>query len=319
MNSNNSSLAVNKIIKLSNGDCEIEIASCLSIFIITYNRKEPLRETLEMLKASPWLYCKITILDNCSTDDTSTMVAEVEPNFPNLNYLCNVTNIGLGANAIQPFLMSHTPYTWVLCDDDYLDFSHIEDVVEALRLQHAKLILVGGHPDEERFGSGQLATPQELMKVGVNYYRDNSFLPSTIYATEFARNHLAACYSFCNFNYPHVALALTAVQEALPVYVSRHRFVTPSIGTQSYSRREQMVWWYRLACTVPDQAERKRLLTSQWQGPLDPTGLYGIFNTALRLRLYNIALQLVFIFKGQVLSSFATMVRARMQGVRCEK
>lgn len=295
------------------------LSELVCIYIITYNRSQQMSETIRNLLNSPFSKCDITILDNFSTDNT---FQEYELKFSSkstVTYKRNITNIGASANAIQPFLMSHTPYTWVLCDDDYLDFAHIEDVVEALRLQQAKLILVGGHPDEERFGSGQLTTPQELMKVGVNYYRDNSFLPSTIYATEFARKHVATCYSFCHFNYPHVALALTAVQEALPVYVSRHRLITPSIGTQSYSSQEQMVWWYRLSCTVPDQSERKRLLTSQWQGPLDPTGLYGILNTALRLRLYKIALQLVFIFKGQVLSSFATMIRARLRGVRYEK
>lgn len=295
------------------------LSDLVGIYIITYNRSKQMSETIRNILNSPFSICNITVLDNFSTDNTFQEFERNFSNSPSVAYKRNVTNIGASANAIQPFLMSHTPYTWVLCDDDHLDFTRVEDVVATLRLQQAKLILVGGHPDEERFGSGQLATPQELMRTGVNYYRDNSFLPSTIYHTEFARKHLAACYSFCHFNYPHVALALQAVQEALPVYVSHHRLVTPTIGTQSYSRREQMLWWYRLACTVPDHAERKRLLTSQWQGPLDPTGLYGILNTALRLRLYNIALQLVLIFKGQVLISFATMVRARMQGARCVK
>lgn len=292
------------------------IKDLLSIFVITYNRQKPLRETLLSLKASSWACCRITVLDNCSTDATSLVVHEMIGDFQDLHYIRNITNIGLAANAIQPFLMARTPYTWVLCDDDEMDFTQVGDIEEALRTRQPTLALVGGHPEIRRRGAQELSTPLALLESGVNYYRDNSFLPSTIYCTDFARRHLCACYSFCYFNYPHVALGLAAADESRLVYISKNRLVTPTVGTQSYSSREQLLWWFELAQTVKDTTERKRLLTSQWEGPLDPSGLYGLLNTAIRLKLYRVAFRLVIAFNLRVPVSLANMILARLRGLK---
>lgn len=298
------------------GTATDSIKDLLSIFVITYNRQKPLKETLLSLKSSSWSDCRITVLDNCSTDETSSVVHELIDDFPDLHYIRNITNIGLAANAVQPFLMSRTPYTWVLCDDDKMDFTQVGDIEEALRSRQPTLALVGGHPEMQRRGAQELSTPKALLESGVNYYRDNSFLPSTIYCTDFARSHLSACYRFCYFNYPHVALALAATAESKLVYVSKNRLVTPTVGTQSYSSSEQLLWWYELAQTVKDTTERQRLLTSQWEGPLDPSGLYGLLNTAIRLKMYRIALILLISFNFRILVSLAYMTVARLRGVR---
>lgn len=288
----------------------------LSIFVITYNRCVELLATLKQLRDSPWAKCKITVLDNCSTDDTMEVVRNIQQIFPALTYIRNDINIGPAANAIQPFLMSQTPYTWILCDDDELDFSQVADIEEALTSRRPRLAMVGGHPETHRRGAEGFATPQMLLDSGVNYYRDNSFLPSTIYETDFARQHVCDCYRFCYFNYPHVAIGLAAVMESQLVYVSKNSLVTPSIGTQSYSSRDQLLWWYELSQSIKDKKERKRFLTSQWKGPLDPSGLYGLLNTAIRLKHYRIALQLVRIFNFQVPVSIATMAISRLKGIR---
>jgi glycosyltransferase involved in cell wall biosynthesis len=296
-----------------------ELPEILSIYVITYNRAAKLVQTLKDVIESPLGTCNITVFDNCSTDETQ---AEFQRNFStrdNVRCIRNTVNIGAAANTILPLINSTTEYTWVLCDDDYLDFTSIADVVTQLQTKTLDLILVGGHSEDLRLGAGLSGTPRELMRAGVNYYRDTSFLPSTIYRTSFARRYIATCYSYCHFMYPQMALAFGAVSTGARTYVSQHRLVTASIGTQSYSAYQQLGWWFGLSETISDTNDRKSVLVSQWAGPLDPTGLYGLLNTAVRLRRFEIALRLIFIFNWRVLRAVWTMLRARARGVRYEK
>lgn len=288
----------------------------LSIFIITYNRAARLRETLEALAASPFARCRMVVLDNCSTDDTQGVVTMLSQQSANLEYRRNVTNIGLGANAVQPFLLSDTAYTWVLCDDDYFDFGQVDDVFDVMLSRSAKLLIVGGHAEPMRDGGGCTAKASTLVDKGLNYFRDTSFLPSTIYSTSFARGFITECYSFCAFHYPHMAIVLGAYREDVPCYVSNARLVTPSIGTQSYSQTSQMLWWFGLARTIGDRSVRRDFLASQFVGPLDRTGLYGLLNTLIRMKLYAKMLAILPLFNFRVIGAITRMIVARARGVR---
>lgn len=293
-----------------------ELSRTLEIYIITYNRADALMDTVESLLSSPFSSCSITVLDNCSTDDTAYRVLQLAEQHPQLRHVRNVANIGAGANAIQPFLMSRAPYVWVVCDDDYLDFTDYEDVRAALDAAAASLIIVGGHEEPVRDGGGSSAGPRSLMSEGLNYFRDTSFLPSTIYSTVFARDFLAECYAFCSFHYPHVAILLGAHRSDALCYVSRSRLVTPSIGTQSYSQTAQMQWWFGLAGTIPDREVRRQFLKSQFVGLLDRTGLYGLVNTLVRMRLWSRVAETLLLFHVRIVPALARMIGARLRGVR---
>lgn len=291
-----------------------ELPQLLSVYVITYNRSEKLIETVKGLAASPLRRCNITIFDNCSTDDTQ---AEFEKNFSGLeNFKCvrNSINIGLAANIMLPLIDSCTEYTWVLCDDDYLNLNHISDVVDALDSKNFDLIMVGGHDEKKRIGCGQSGTPQELIRCGVNYYRDTSFLPCTIYRTSFARKYVVNGYSYCHFVYPHMSYIFGAVNSEARVYVSQHRWVTASIGTQSYSTRQQLAWWFGLSGQLQNVQEKKSMLTSQWVGPLDRTGLYGAINTTIRMKQFTLTLILIRTFKIAVIVSIIRMLKNRFSG-----
>lgn len=292
------------------------VRNLLEIYIITYNRSFDLVETVRGLLQSPFSVCNITILDNNSPDDTAEKLRSIVAENPQVRHVRNVINIGAGANAIQPFLMSGTPYTWVVCDDDYLDFSQTDDVLAALQAGLDKLVIVGGHAEPVRLGAGARTDPASLIGQGLNYFRDTSFLPSTIYSTAFARTYLAECYAFCALHYPHVAILLGAYREGVSCYVSKTRLVTPSIGTQSYSQTAQMRWWFGLADTISSRAVRRQFLASQFVGLMDRTGLYGLFNTLVRMRLYGKAFTTLQLFNFRMIGAFTRMIRARARGIR---
>lgn len=297
----------------------LDVSDVLEVYIITYNRADNLVDTVNRLLSSPFSSCAITVLDNRSTDNTALKLKRIVADNPQVKHVRNVTNIGAGANAIQPFLMSQKPYTWVVCDDDYLDFSQADDVLDVLRANAAKLLIVGGHAEPVRRGGGLSADPRLLIEKGLNYFRDTSFLPSTIYSTAFARDYLAECYAFCAMNYPHVAILLGAYHAGVPCYVSKTRLVTPSIGTQSYSQTAQMCWWFGLAKTIHSRPVRRQFLASQFVGLLDRTGLYGLINALVRMKLYKKAFATLLLFKFRVIVAITRMIGARARGVRYPK
>lgn len=109
----------------------------LKIILITYNRSYFLNRTLKQLFAedSPIKKCDITVLDNASTDNTAEIVSEYQKKFPNLYYKKNPLNIGGNANIVRAFetgAVSGKEYVWVLCDDDYYDWSNFDAVLKAM-------------------------------------------------------------------------------------------------------------------------------------------------------------------------------------------
>lgn len=105
----------------------------LQIVLVTYNRVKYLKRTLKQLLAedSPVKDYAITVLDNASTDETSSLLKEYCLKYPNLTHIRRKINIGGDANICRAFeygVNSGKEYMWVLCDDDVYDFTHWEDV-----------------------------------------------------------------------------------------------------------------------------------------------------------------------------------------------
>lgn len=289
------------------------VCSLLSIFIITFNRASDLCRTLDALNLSLLSNCKITVLDNCSVDETSVVVKKKADENVNIIHRLNKVNIGSAANAVQAFILSETQYTWVICDDDEYDLSKLYDVINVMLEKAPELILVGGHHEKIRKGQGQIGTCKELMKKGhdVEFYRDVSFLPGAIYKTEFALKCISDCYKFCFFNYPQIAFAFKVANSDCLVYVSQNRWVTATIGGQSYTSKEQFLWWQGLSNEISDLSERRVFMAANHRGPLDQSGLYGLMNAAFRNRCFSVLISIVYLYKTRVIYSIFTMISKR--------
>lgn len=105
----------------------------LQIYLITYNRKDKLKNTLDNLVKSPIKDYDITILDNASTDGTSEIIEQYCNVYKNLKHIRHNVNIGGNANICRAFEMAtncNKDYCWILCDDDKYDFSNWNEVEE---------------------------------------------------------------------------------------------------------------------------------------------------------------------------------------------
>src|SRR5436190_11169841 len=119
----------------------------LEIFIFTYNRAESLRRTLSQLTAEPVRSCRITVLDNHSTDGTPEVCAAKKNSLPNFRHVRHPKNIGGLANYLRGIELAEAKYTWVICDDDSFDFSKAADIFAEIAKGETDIISVGveGH------------------------------------------------------------------------------------------------------------------------------------------------------------------------------
>lgn len=246
MTNNNKNLNISKFEMLSNK---------LEIFIITFNRASLLLNTLEQLKNSPFSFCKITILDNCSTDNTLAIAKSKKAEFINLCVITNKLNIGGDANVIRAIELSNGIYTWVLCDDDNYDFSDCSDVIDAILNERYDLIHMGAHSEYWKYGA-IAATPKELIAMGYPYFKYCSFLPCNLFRTQRFYNSIISAYNNIHNLYPHLPFLIDFLTNNDLIYVAKNRIVTAVIGAQVYSGKEILEKWFNCSKLLSDRKYR---------------------------------------------------------------
>ena len=191
--------------------------SDLEIAIITYNRANYLKKTLESIFAehSPTKTCSVCVYDNHSTDDTPSILAEYAQKYPNFSFVSNRRNIGLSGNICKAFENATYKYIWILCDNDKIDWQYWPSVVKGLQEEH-DIVLAA------RF----FISPHKEASVGLKLAQI-TFLPSAIYKTEYLTDEVMSWT--CNNTYtvlPHLTLACAIVNNGADIYVPENSVIT---------------------------------------------------------------------------------------------
>ena len=124
----------------------------LQIVIITYNRAEYLKRTLDDFtnRTSPIREFDILILDNHSNDNTSEVVESYSSKFQNINYIKNNHNVGANANIAKAFEYNQKEYLWIVADDDVYDWSCWDEVEQAI-VNNEKAIVISRMDLQEQY------------------------------------------------------------------------------------------------------------------------------------------------------------------------
>lgn len=295
------------------------LAEKLEIVIITYNRAKFLISTLKQIEESPFSRCKVTVLDNKSTDSTVRETLNIKPNFRELVITTNKVNIGANANVIRAFETSNSHYTWVLCDDDKYDFSYCEDVIDAIINEEYNLIHMGAHEEYWKF-CGISATPRDLVSRGYPYFKYSSFLPCNILRTEFFYKSIIKAYSNIVNWYPHMPCLIELYETDELVYIAKNRIVTAVIGNQDYFGTIYLEKWFNCAHLLNKRKDKLILQLSQsiilkndstisWNRILFSYGLYSLykghdFRSTIRLFSVTNSFQTLILLISILLSPF---------------
>ena len=90
----------------------------LEVYILTYNRAAYLRESIASVLASTFKDFTLTVVDNCSTDNTKEVVESFSD--PRLKYVKHPENIGGINNINSAIRMSTADYIVLFHDDDMM-------------------------------------------------------------------------------------------------------------------------------------------------------------------------------------------------------
>ncbi len=236
-----------------------ELSEILEICLITYNRASFLDKTLSALMEGPLSRAKINVIDNCSTDSTGEICVKYKTRHPHINIVRHKMNIGGLGNILTAMQMPTSDYVWFLCDDDILDFSQCDDLLEALQDGMHDLILVGTAPGIQ-LQWGMEGSYKELAWENPCLFASMSFLPSCIYRSSLVDSCvIQQAYMIGSNLFPHLAIAGTLYDKDASLYLL-HRPVLKHGSADPY-------WWTALefashsaqTCTraILDPAARK--------------------------------------------------------------
>jgi glycosyltransferase involved in cell wall biosynthesis len=235
----------------------------LEILVFTYNRADNLRRTLGELAESPFAGCQVTVLDNCSTDDTPAVCEELGSRFPRFRTIRHTRNIGLGPNYLRAVELSRSRYSWVLSDDELFDFSDCQDVIDAIEEGEVDLISLGSG-GQQPWERGLRATTQELFARGQRYFFVFTFVAGVIFRTEQFDSHcVAAGYRNSDNLYPQFEHILQCLLQNRLVYASRSQITRRNMRPTLETIGTNMHWFVaamRSNDTIPDRAIRSRAI-----------------------------------------------------------
>ena len=195
----------------------------LEVLCITYNRADDLDRTLRQLAESPVAGCRITVLDNASTDDTPVVCAGHLLSLPQLRTVRHRKNVGASANYLHAVELAEAPYTWIICDDDTYDFSLFEDVIDAITSESFDLVSLGA-AGGYRWVRGVSTTTTELAGSNPGFHIVSSFVPSLIFRTSlFDSSALAQGYAFAGSLFPHFPFVRACAEQTRSIYVAREQ------------------------------------------------------------------------------------------------
>jgi glycosyltransferase involved in cell wall biosynthesis len=232
----------------------------LEILIITYNRAKYLERTLAQLLESPFSQCKITVLDNCSTDGTPIICEKHQPLFHNLRIVRHKRNIGACANYLRAVELSESLYTWILCDDDTFDFGDCADVIEAIESEKFDLISLGsaGGFDWKR---GEITTGTDLAKNDSHYFSISSFIPILIFRTElFDSECMAKGYHNAVNVFPHFEFVKKSVEDNFSIYIAKGQIVRKGGDNKVFSALHWFTAWVNNCNTIEDLELRRAVI-----------------------------------------------------------
>lgn len=105
----------------------------LTICIPTFNRAHQLEENLSKIvqvikKENMSLCVSVVIADNCSTDNTKSMLADYVKKYSFIKCIHQTNNVGFYNNVLSLWKNIQTEYVWTISDDDY----YSEDLISTL-------------------------------------------------------------------------------------------------------------------------------------------------------------------------------------------
>lgn len=236
------------------------LVDLLEIILLTCNRAACLDRTIRQLQDSPFSRCRLTVLDNCSTDDTPVVAARFSDSFPDYRIVRHGSNIGGDKNYLKAVEFSTSKYTWILCDDDNYDFRDAPDIIAAVESCRFDLVYVASRASFDLGWSGfGDTTVRRLMNEGARYHRACAFWPALIFKTE---RFESSCILHAPDLFPNLPFINKSISDDFRLYVARRGLIIRSDSRVS-SPLVLYKEWVKSAASISDRKLRGKVI-DQW-------------------------------------------------------
>lgn len=117
----------------------------LDVLVLTYNRSRFLKIQLQSLCEQTLQGFKITVLNNCSTDDTLQVIEEIKEEYPlrDIQVITNEKNLGNPGNFIRSQSIPTREYVAVFHDDDAVHPEYLERAMSVL-VRDSNIVMASG-------------------------------------------------------------------------------------------------------------------------------------------------------------------------------
>lgn len=140
----------------------------VSVCIPTFNGVSYIRGALDSVLQQKYQDFEVVIVDNCSTDQTEALVAELSSQPEKIRFFRNEQNIGLAGNLNKCLEHARGEYIKYLCVDDMLLPDCLEQMVAGLDEHPAVCLVCGGRLsiDEsgQPFGLRRYSSRKEVVR-----------------------------------------------------------------------------------------------------------------------------------------------------------
>lgn len=216
--------------------------------LITYNRSEELQRTLDAFIKAGLTEVKLHILDNASTDNTKSIIAIAQAQWPNLIYHCNEYNIGGNANILRAVEITSSEYSWILGDDDAWHLEDVEELCAVLDEGKADIIRLGWLVSPE--SRAEYINALDLLRHDNLFFASISMISATIIRRSLIVESLPNAYMGISDAYPQLVPILKAItHKPLQVYTVGHNLMTHTPSTAPGFYFGDLEWyssWFRM-------------------------------------------------------------------------
>lgn len=262
--------------------------------LITYNRSEHLRKTLEAFLTAGLFSMELVILDNASTDSTAEVVQSFQNRWPALRYVRNKINIGGNPNYLRALELVDSEYCWVIGDDDQWFLDDLSEVMLILESGRADVIRLGWliSPDER----GRLLTFYELTMKENLFFASVSMISSVIVRRTFITGYVPESYLNVGDFYPQLVPFFKNAQSKILTVYSVNKDVmthTPDVEAGYFCSDLEWITCYCRSCRFLEEPSLRNKAIREIM-----VYLRGFFTRYPR-RLENIGILLFFALKSK--------------------
>ena len=208
----------------------------LTIAIPTFNRPTALKERIiQLSNLHPKLATKIEILicDNGNID----FAVPNEIGSLKVNYIRNLSNVGLGRNIEKCVFNANGTFTWILSDDDFVFVDNIEKLVQHLEQTKAQAIALGEKNQDLPITNHSLSGTEVPI-----FWKDFIFISGCIYNTKSAQDFIFhRLNSDVNSTYHQVLISLGMFLNGSTLECIENLYVQDTNTEKNYNLRSAYI------------------------------------------------------------------------------